>query len=127
MAKPKVKPLPDNAPTVAEFNAGGCQQVPPGDRADWEHEFYSKHCGWVRFKHKEIGKTVVCPNMWYNGTPQASIERREFWIEQGIEREKYWLTQKDDYTTREHLRQIREARVKHLEAIEHIKQTGEVI
>lgn len=126
MAK-KITKLPDNAPTAQEFSAGGYQQVPPGGRENWEHEFYSKDCSFVRFKHKETGETVVCPNMWYNGTPQSSIDRRLFWIEQGKEREKYWESQPDHHESREHLKKIREDRVGHLAAIEHIKKTGEVI
>jgi len=123
----KTPKLPDNAPTAAEFAKEGHQQVPPGGRENWDHEFYSKDYGFVRFKHKETGQTVVCPNMWYNGTPQASIERREFWIEQGREREAYWRSQQDNHESRDHLQHILADREKHLTAIEHIKQTGEVI
>lgn len=114
-------------PTAQEFASDGYCQVPPGDRVDWEHEFYQNHYAFVRFKHKETGETVVCPNMWYNGTPESSIARREFWIDQGREREKYWEAREDSWEKQYHLNHIREDRVKHTAAIEHIKATGEVI
>lgn len=123
-----MKHAPDpNAPTALDFAKGGCHQVPPGDRKDWEHDYYSNKCGFVRFRHKETGETVVCPNMWYNGTPEASIHRRLLWIEEGKEREKYWEAQRPSYERDDNLKHIRKMRQVHLETIERIKHTGEVL
>lgn len=119
--------LPENMPTAAEFAQGGYHQVPPGDREEWAHEFYDQRCGFVRFKHKETGETVVCPNMWYNGTPQSAIDRRRFWIEQGEERKKYWQSRPDDWESRYHIGNIDRSRAEHEEAIAFTEATGKVI
>lgn len=122
-----VQTLPDNAPTAIEFSQGGFHQVPPGPRAEWEHDFYSKHCGFVRFRHKISGETVVCPNIWYNGTPEASIERRQFWIAEAKERLKYWNAQRDSFEKEDNIRHHTKAIARFEADIERIKQTGVVI
>lgn len=114
-------------PTAAQFAADGHNQVPPGDRKEWEHDFYSSKVSFVRFKHTVTGRLVTCPNMWYNGTPQSSIDRREFWIAEGREREKYWTAREDCWEKRDNLAHILKMREQHLTDIEHIKATGEVM
>lgn len=123
----KKQELPENVPTAAEFAAGGHHQSPPGKRDDWEHDFYDQRHGFVRFRHKTTGQTVVCPNMWYNGTPQSAIDRRRHWIAEGEERRKYWESKPPGWEPEYHLKQIEAQRGIHLEAIALIEATGKVM